>query len=128
MVARTVINRFLSWIFLSDTRIGVWALEPEACREEKLEIELPELLDRRQTMVKCVSLCYVGYIRRLYVSVGLALREKLWTYQNARATTLFLIEGDLIWFTRNKHNKKGQTMPDTLSYALMSAQYSLTIS
>ena len=30
-----------------------WGVSSEACRKEKLKIELPELLDRRQTMVKC---------------------------------------------------------------------------
>ena len=51
-----------------------WGVSSEACRKEKLKIELPELLDRRQTMVKCVPLCYVGYIRD--PCMRLALRAK----------------------------------------------------
>ena len=73
-----------------------WGVSSEACRKEKLKIELPELLDRRQTMVKCVPLCYVVYIRRLCMCVWrLALIETV-NISNVRATTLFLIEGDLI--------------------------------
>lgn len=71
-----------------------WGVSSEACRKEKLKIELPELLDRRQTMVKCGPLAMWA----IYETPVCAwhLEQKTVNISNARATTLFLIEGDLI--------------------------------
>ena len=88
-----------------------WGVSSEACRKEKLKIELPELLDRRQTMVKCGPLAMWA----IYETPVCAwhLEKKLWTYQMREQQRYFWLRGiwsDLLAISTIRKVKPCQTL------------------